>query len=494
MKILFVYPRFPDTFWGFRYALKFISKKASQPPLGLLTVAAMLPAEWEKRLVDLNVSKLSDKDIAWADFVFISAMSIQQESVNEIIGRCKSLGRKIVGGGPLFTAKPEEFENVDHLVLNEAEITLPIFLEDLKNSSLKHLYKSEEWADIQTTPAPLWGLINFRHYAIMNLQYSRGCPFGCEFCDITVLYGNKPRTKVREQVINELERLHSAGWRGDVFIVDDNFIGNKGKVKKEILPAIIQWMEERNYPFTFNTEASINLADDEELMELMVKSGFDTVFVGIESPNEESLFECGKAPNKNRDLVKSVKKIHQYGLQVHGGFIVGFDNDPVSIFEKLSAFIQESSIVTAMVGLLNAPRGTKLYKRLMKEGRLRHSISGDNTDFTINFEPKMNREILIGGYKQILQTIYAPKEYYARVKRFLKHFEPNQRIVFHFKISKLSALYKSIVFLGFVGKERFHYWKLFFWSLFCRPRLFPQAITLAIYGFHFRKFIEQYTA
>jgi radical SAM superfamily enzyme YgiQ (UPF0313 family) len=276
--------------------------------------------------------------------------------------------------------------------------------------------------------------------------------------------------------------------------VDDNFIGNKANVKKEILPGIIQWMEGKNYPFTFNTEASINLADDEELMEMMVKAGFDTVFVGIESPNEDSLFECGKSPNKNRDLVKSVKIIHGHGLQVHGGFIVGFDNDPVSIFEKLSAFIQESSIVTAMVGLLNAPRGTKLYKRLMKEGRLRHSISGDNTDFTINFEPKMNHETLISGYKHILKTIYAPKQYYARVKRFLINYQPGQRSTFHFQFNKLSALYKSIIVLGFIGKERFHYWKLFFWSLFTRPRLFPQAITLAIYGFHFRKFIEQYTA
>jgi radical SAM superfamily enzyme YgiQ (UPF0313 family) len=307
------------------------------------------------------------------------------------------------------------------------------------------------------------------------------------------LYGNKPRTKDKEQVVNELERMYAAGWRGDVFIVDDNFIGNKGKVKKEILPAIANWMEEKHYPFTFNTEASINLADDEELMQMMVNAGFDTVFVGIESPNEDSLFECGKAPNKNRDLIESVKIIHHHGLQVHGGFIVGFDNDPVSIFDKLSAFIQESSIVTAMVGILNAPRGTKLYKRLMKEGRLHPSMSGDNTDFSINFEPKMNPETLISGYKQILQTIYAPRQYYARVKRFLKSYKPGHRITFHFQFNKISALYKSIIVLGIVGKERLHYWKLFFWSLFCRPKLFPQAITLAIYGFHFRKFIEQYT-
>lgn len=494
MNILFIYPRFPVTFWSFKYALKFISKKASQPPLGLLTVAAMLPSDWEKRLIDMNVSKIKDKDILWADYVFISAMSIQRESVNDIINKCKTLRKKIVGGGPLFTANYEQFEKVDHLVLNEAEITLPLFLEDLKNGTPKHLYKSNEWAEIKTTPAPLWDLINFRNYAIMNLQYSRGCPYGCEFCDITVLYGNKPRTKTSEQVIHELDNLYKAGWRGDIFIVDDNFIGNKKKVKEEILPNIIMWMKSKHHPFTFNTEASINLADDVELMDLMVNSGFDTVFVGIESPNEDSLFECGKSPNKNRDLVQSVKKIHKHGLQVHAGFIVGFDNDPVSIFDRLSAFIQESHIVTAMVGLLNAPRGTKLYHRLLKEGRLKQTMSGDNTDFSINFEPKMNLQVLINGYQHILQTIYAPKQYYARVKHFLKNYQPGERYTFHFQFNKLSALFKSIVLLGVVGKERFHYWKLFFWSLFCRPKLFPQSITFAIYGFHFRKIVEKYIA
>lgn len=492
MKILIVQPQFPDTFWSFKYALRFISRKASQPPLGLLTVAAMLPDVWEKRFVDLNVTKLHDNDIVWADYVFLGAMSVQLASTKTIIGRCKALGAKIVAGGPLFTSAPDDFPDVDHLVLNEAEMTLPQFLEDVANGIPKRRYTSNEWADVRTTPIPAWGLINFSDYATMDLQYSRGCPYDCDFCDITVLYGRRPRTKEKEQVIAELESLYNAGWRNDVFFVDDNFIGNKDKVKKEILPAITEWMKRRHHPFNLSTETSINLADDEELMKMMANAGFDTVFIGIESPNEGSLIECGKVMNKNRNLIECIKKIHHFGLQVHGGFIVGFDNDPISIFDRVSGFIQDSSVVTAMVGLLNAPRGTKLYKRLLKEGRLLHPISGDNTDFSINFKPKMDREALINGYRSILQTIYSPKQYYSRVKQFIEIYKPTRNGGFHFQFNKLLALYKSIILLGIVGKERIHYWKLFFWSLFRRPRLFPRAITLAIYGFHFRKIIEQY--
>ncbi|MBI4811513.1 MAG: DUF4070 domain-containing protein, partial [Ignavibacteriales bacterium] len=464
MKVLLVYPRYPDTFWSFKHALKFISKKASLPPLGLLTVAAMLPTEWEKRLTDLNVSNLKDDDIKWADLVFISAMSIQKTSVESIIQQCKALGSKIVAGGPLFTTDYEEFLDVNHIICNEAEITLPIFLNDLKNGITKHVYTTNGWADIESTPIPLWQLINFKHYAAMNLQYSRGCPYDCDFCDITVLYGRKARTKKKEQVISELENLYQLGWRGSLFFVDDNFIGNKPKVKKEILPVIIEWMKKRNYPFRFFTEASINLADDEELMYLMVRAGFDTVFIGIESPNEESLVECGKVINKNRNMIASVQKIQMSGLQVQGGFIVGFDNDPASIFDKLSAFIKESSITTAMVGLLNAPKGTKLYNRLYREGRLVQSFSGDNTNFSMNFKSKMNYDTLIEGYKSILQHIYSPKQYYGRVKEFLKNYQAPHISKFDFKFNRIMALYKSMLLLGVIGKERYQYWKLFVWT------------------------------
>lgn len=492
MNILLVYPAYPDTFWSFRYALKFISKKAGFPPLGLLTVAAMLPQEWNKKLVDLNVRSLKDEDLLWADYVFISAMSVQKESAQQIIRRCKSLGKKTVAGGPLFTSHYDEFSDVDHLVLNEAELTLPSFLRDLQNGVATHLYTSPAWADVTTTPIPAWNLLELKRYASMNIQYSRGCPYDCEFCDITVLYGRVPRTKTKEQIVSELDALYASRWRGTVFFVDDNFIGNREKLKKEILPAIIEWMQRRKHPFAFLTEATINLSDDEELMRLMVQGGFDTVFVGVESPNEESLIECKKIPNKNRDLVACVKKIQQRGLQVQGGFIVGFDKDPISIFDRLVAFIQESGIVTAMVGLLNAPRNTRLYQRLLSEGRLLSAMSGDNTDCSMNFIPKMNYETLVRGYQSVLQTIYSPRHYYARVKQFLKEYDPVQVRAFRVRMRHIGALIRSTVVLGIFGKERWYYWRLFFWSLFTRPRLFPLAITLTIYGHHFRKVFEQY--
>ena len=494
MKILLIYPRCPDTFWSFRHALRFISKKAGNPPLGLLTVAAMLPETWEKRLVDMNVGDLNDADIWWADYVFIGAMAVQQESARSVIRRCKCLGAKVVAGGPLFTARHDDFagEMVDHFVLNEAEITLPLFLNDLAAGCPQAVYTTTEWADVRTTPVPLWDLINLKHYATMNLQYSRGCPYHCEFCDITVLYGRTPRTKTREQVIAELDSLYDRGWRSHVFLVDDNFIGNKVKVKREILPAIIQWMKARKRPVTLSTEASLNLADDDQLLQLMTKAGFESVFVGIESPNEESLTECGKDVNRNRDLISSIRKIQRAGLEIQGGFIVGFDNDPASIFDRLAGFIQESGIVTAMVGLLNAPRGTRLYDRLEKEGRLLQGISGDNTDASMNFKPIMSAETLLSGYQNILRKIYAPKYYYARVTHFLKNYQPLSRPGLHFSFSRLSAFFKSVILLGIIGKERFHYWRLFFWSLFRRPKLFPLAITHAIYGFHFRKVFQHH--
>jgi radical SAM superfamily enzyme YgiQ (UPF0313 family) len=325
------------------------------------------------------------------------------------------------------------------------------------------------------------------NYTSMNLQYSRGCPYDCDFCDITVLYGRKPRTKTKEQVIAELDILYFSGWRGPVFFVDDNFIGNKAKLKREILPAIADWMKKRKNPFYLNTEASINLADDEHLMHLMVKAGFEAVFIGIETPNDESLVECNKSQNRNRDLISSVKKIQQAGLEVQGGFIVGFDNDPPSIFEKLTSFIQESGIVTAMVGLLNAPKGTKLQKRLENEGRMLTDFTGNNTDFSINFIPRMDSETLLEGYQKILDKIYSPKYYYERVMRFMKEFEPKKKKVFHLNPNYILALFRSIFKLGVIGEERIYYWKLFFWSLVKKPELFSLAILFTIYGFHFRR-------
>jgi len=485
MRTLLIYPQYPDTFWSFKHALKFIHKKAALPPLGLLTMGTMLPKEWPKKLVDANVTKLTEKDLAWADCACISAMVVQRESAREIITRCKEAGLKIIAGGPLFASEYDHFENVDHFVLNEAELTLPLFLEDLKKGCAKHIYQASEFCDIRKTPAPMWELIDLKHYASMSIQFSRGCPFNCEFCNVTALFGHRSRIKTAEQVIAELDGLYHLGWRGQVFFVDDNFIGNKAYLKAHLLPALIQWQKGKK-GIPFNTEASVNLADDGPLMEMMVKAGFDTVFIGIETPNEESLAECNKQQNKNRNLIESVKLMQRAGLQVQGGFIVGFDSDSPSIFQRQIEFIQKSGIVTAMVGLLNAPPGTRLYERMRKEGRLVGFISGDNVDGTTNILPKMGHDVLREGYRNIIQHIYSPKPYYKRAMTFLREYKrPKVRTPLDFQ--RLMAVIRSSIRLGVLGKERFQYWKIFFWTLFRRPHLFTLAITFAIYGHHFRK-------
>jgi len=491
MRILLLSPEYPVTFWSFKYALGFISKKASFPPLGLMTIAAMFPEGWDVRLVDMNVRKLSHKDILWADCVFVSAMIVQADSARRAIQRCKAMGKRVVAGGPLFTGCMDEFDGlVDHFVLNEAEVTLTPFIRDIENSTPARMYASSEWCDLSTSPVPRRDLIDTRYYAAMNIQYSRGCPFDCEFCNITSLFGRVPRTKTVGQMLKELDSIHALGWKGCVFIVDDNFIGNKARLKRELLPAMIGWMELHSHPFTFITEASINLADDYELMDLMVRAGFDTVFVGIESPNADSLTECDKRANVGRDMVASIHKIQRAGLEVQGGFIVGFDNDPPEIFDRMIKFIQESSVVTAMVGLLNALPNTKLYNRLVNEGRLLKRTTGNNTDLNINFIPSMSYESLSDGYRKIIESIYSPKHYYARVRSFLNNYRPGQKRLFHVRYNYVMALPKSILRLGIFGRERLQYWKLFFWTLFRRPRLFPLAITLSIYGFHFRMMLK----
>ena len=493
MRILLVYPRYPDTFWSFRHALKFLSKKASFPPLGLLTVAAMLPGEWEKRLVDMNVSALSDEDIKWADYVFVSSMVVQRDSAREVVARCKRLNAKVVAGGPLFTTGYEELDGIDHLVLGEAEATLSHFLTDLAKGCPQHIYSSDERPDISKTPIPLWSLINMKHYSTMSLQYSRGCPFDCDFCDIIVLNGHRPRTKDRQQMVDELEALYRHGWRGSVFIVDDNFIGNRKKLKAETLPAIIEWSRGKKYPFTFFTEASIDLSDDDKLMELMAEAGFNRVFIGIESPNEDSLAECNKLQNRNRDLAASVKRIQNRGFEVQGGFILGFDSDPISIFGSQINFIQKTGIVTAMVGLLNAPRGTRLYQRLKKENRLLKDTSGDNTDFSINFTPKMKYETLISGYKHVLDTIYSPRHYYERVVTFLKEYRPRKTVgISQLRFYHIAGLIKSLWFLGIMDKGRWYFWRLLISTLLKYPRHFPLSVGLSVSGFHFRKVAEGY--
>ena len=490
MRILMLYPEFPDTFWSFKHALPFVSKRSSMPPLGLLTIATLMPPAWEKRLVDLNVTTLTQRDLEWADYAFISAMAVQRKGVQRLVKRCREAGLKIVAGGPLFTAEHADFPEIDHFVLGEAEEIMAEFTADLERGQAKPIYQCQRFPEMAASPVPTWSLADLKQYSSMAIQYSRGCPFDCEFCNITALLGHRPRTKSADQIVAELDSLYQLGWRDGVFFVDDNFIGNKLKLKREVLPAIIAWRKGKK-GMPFNTEVSINLADDPELTELMVQAGFNTVFVGIETPDEDSLAECNKIQNKGRDLVAAVKTLQRTGLEVQAGFIVGFDSDTPSIFQRQIDFIQSSGIVTAMVGLLQAPNGTRLYDRIRREGRLLGHLSGDNTDNTMNFLPKMDTTLLHEGYERIVSTIYSPREYYQRVRTFLREYRvPN--VSARLTWDHTAALLRSIYALGMKHRGRFEYWKLFFWTLLHRPKLFPQAITLAIYGFHFRRICELY--
>ena len=490
MNILLVYPKFPETFWSFTYALSFIGKKAAFPPLGLITVAALLPENWNKRLVDVNVESLTDKDLKWADMVFIGDMAVQRKSAVSIINRCRAANLSVVAGGPLFTSEPETFNEVDHLILDEAELTLPAFLADLSMGRPGKIYRASGFCDLAKTPVPDWDLIKTRRYAAQSIQFSRGCPFNCEFCNVTVLFGHRPRIKTPAQVTAELDRIYASGWRSSIFFVDDNFIGNSAYLKTDLLPALIEWRRDKK-GCVFFTEASINLADDPELMNMMVKAGFDSVFIGIESPAEESLTECHKTQNRNRDLVESVKIIHRAGLQVMGGFIVGFDSDHPSIFKRQVDFIQTTGIVTAMVGMLQAPPGTRLFDRLQRESRVVSTFSGDNVDGTTNIIPRMGMDRLRSGYQSIMKQLYSPKNYYQRVKTMLldlKTTEVRQPL----NINRFLSIFRSAFRLGVLGKGRFRYWQLMLWTLICKPRQLSVAITLSIYGYHYRKICERY--
>lgn len=485
MKAILLYPKFPATFWSFKHALKFIRKRAALPPLGLLTIASMLPSTWQKRLIDVNVQKLTEADLEWADVVLISAMVAQQDSSIDLIARCKAAGKTVIAGGPLFSIEREAFPTVDHFILREAETVLPEFLRDFEQGCARYIYSSEEFPDIHETPAPMWELAALKRYATMSVQFSRGCPFDCDFCNITALFGHRPRTKTGAQIVAELDGLYRVGWRGDVFFVDDNLIGNRRQLKEDLLPALIAWRKGKP-DIRFNTETSINLADDEELMRLMVEAGFSTVFIGIETPDESSLAECSKMQNRGRDLLENVRTIQQAGMQVQAGFIVGFDSDSPSIFQRQVEFIQNSGIVTAMVGLLQAIPDTRLYKRLQQEGRILRNPTGDNVDGTTNFIPHMNRDALIAGYKNILRRIYSPRPYYRRIRTFLREYHP-PKIKTSLSWGNVKTLMYTNVRLGVWGRERFQYWHLLIWTMIHRPARLQTAVTLAIYGHHFRK-------
>ncbi len=488
MNILLVSPQTPTTFWSARHALRFISKRSAFPPLGLLTVAAMLPKSWNIRLIDMDVTRLRDADVRWADYVMVGAMIVHKESVRkDIIPRCQRIGRPIIGGGPLFTTGYEEYVPDVHAVLGECEEFIDEVVRDIESSELKDTYQTTGgFPDITHTPVPRWDLINPRHYATMSIQFSRGCPFNCEFCDIIVMNGHKPRTKTPDQMLAELDALKAAGYHGTVFFVDDNFIGNK-KLVKQFLRALIAWRNRHRPQIDFITEASVNLADDRELLDLMVQAGFRRVFLGIETPIAESLVECQKYQNTHGDLADMIRTIQRSGLEVMGGFIVGFDSDPKEVFELQFDFIQKTGIAAAMVGLLTALPKTQLYHRLMGEGRLdeHNATTGNNCDGVLNFIPKLDREFLMTRYRSLMKNLYEPSTYYHRVLTFLREYRP-QGPRLRLTMTDIRAFFKSLWIMGVLHRGRRAFWKYLATVLVRHPRKLPPAIALAIHGFHYR--------
>jgi radical SAM superfamily enzyme YgiQ (UPF0313 family) len=493
MKVLLVYPEFPDTYWSFRHALSFEGKRSAFPPLGLITISTLLPDHWERRLVDMNVGSLKASDIRWADVVFASAMLVQKESLKRVVAMCNAAKKRIVVGGPYVTTTLEELTGADHVVLGEAEEIVPQLVRDLEGGEAKAVYNAPERPQLALTPIPDFKLVDMKRYSAMSVQYSRGCPFNCEFCDIIEIYGRLPRTKSNAQMIAELDVLMQTGWRGTVFIVDDNFIGNKKNVKL-LLPDLAEWQERNGRPFTFITEASVNLAEDDKLLDLMRRAGFNRAFLGIETPVEASLKEAQKGQNTRRDLLDSVKKIQSYGIEVMAGFIVGFDNDPEDIFERMTYFIRESAIPLAMVGLLTALPNTQLWRRLSGEGRLLGESAGNNTHSELNFVPRMDSKRLVEGYKSILRSIYDTREYYDRalecLKRVSEHGPKSQRR--NSIIRDVSALARITMRLGVRDRDRLEFWRFMTQTLAHHRGAFADSMRLAAMGYHFRKLTEAY--
>ena len=491
-RVLLVSPRIPTTYWSYKYALTFVRKKALLPPLGLVTVAGMLPADFELKLVDMNVEALRQEDIEWADMVFLSAMIVQQESFGKVVSMCRECETPVVAGGPYPTSSFDKIAGVDHFVLDEAELTLPEFLRDLERGKAAHVYRAEGKPDLTLTPLPRFDLIDVDLYESMPLQFSRGCPFDCEFCDIIELFGRKPRTKEPRQFMQEVEHVYKTGFRGSLFIVDDNFVCNKNKAKK-LLPSLAAWQKAHGYPFTLSTEASINLAQDEELLDMMVAAGFTMVFIGIETPDAKTLAMMHKTQNLREDVLSSVTRIQKKGIEVSGGFIVGFDGETEDIFERQKEFIQKAGIPTAMVGLLIALPHTQLYRRLKEEGRLLAETHGNNThDFDLNFIPQMPGHKLLQGYKWLLNQVYAPRNYFERsltlVRRFARgkaeRMEAAEHITRSIRLRDILPLFRSLFRQGF-SSYGYHYFRYLIKVLATDAALFPYAVTVAVRGHHF---------
>lgn len=497
MNILLLYPEMPETFWSMKHLLKIIGKKSSYPPLGLLTVASLLPEGWNKKLVDLNLGSLNKKDVDWADFVFISAMNVQEASAKEAIEFCKSCNAKVVAGGPLFTHEYEKFPAVDHFVLNEAEITLPLFLKDLEEKRLQKFYRTDEFPDVTKSPMPEWELVEINKYAYAIVQYSRGCPYMCDFCDVTALFGRRPRTKTKDQIISELDKILSLGNPELILFADDNLIGNRRDLKANLLPALIEWRKKNKTAPGFATQVTVNLADDEEMMQQMIDAGFRHIFVGIESTEEESLEACKKTQNLRRDLLESVKKLQRFGFIVTGGFIVGFDTDKESVFESQVKFIQESGIVIATVNVLKAPPGTELHDRLQKEERLIEPFDFDENK--TNIITKMETGELYKGYKYILDNIYNPEFVYKRAKIFLEDYGDHKSqtpIQKDLRLADAIIIFRLIFYAGLIGSERKYFWKLIIETWKTKKKNIDQAYFFSALLYQFKmlhsKFLNSY--
>ena len=494
------------------FALEIFGLKAAFPPLGLLTIAALFPPGYDLRVVDMNVTPLEDSDLKWADLVCTSSMIVQRESLQTVIQRCNRAGVPVVAGGPYPTTYHEEIKGVDHFVLDEVEETFGDFLRDFENGTAKGLYRESRKPDVTHSPVPCFDLIDMKAYYSMCVQFSRGCPFDCEFCDIIKLYGRIPRTKSPEQMVNEFEALYRLGWRGQLFLVDDNFIANKRDALK-LLPALAEWQKARGYPFTLFTEATVNLARMEGLMDTMIEAGFNSVFLGIETPNPEALIKMKKPQNvrKQEDdyLLDSVRTIQQKGMRVDGGFILGVDGDDESAFDAQIDFIREGGIPMAMVGLLTVVKGTDLYDRLKREnrliadaslkdpagtgGKLTPNLTGAN--FTLNFKPEMDSEVLFEGYRRVITTIYDPalENYFGRCLTLLEHLKIVPHLV---KPISRNALNGAIMFV----RQRLSAKQVPFYTKFIAkvtkdyPGMLQEAIRLAAMGYHLEKITHQQIA
>ncbi len=494
---LLIYPEHPPTYWGMTTTLEIIGKKAMFPPLGLLTIAAMFPPDYDLRLVDLNVTALRDEDLIWADIAFTSTMIVQRVSLQLVINRCNQAGVPVVAGGPHPTTFHGEIEGVDHFVLDEVEETFPQFFQDLAQGTAKAMYRELRKPDITQTPLPRFDLIDMKDYHTLGLQFSRGCPFDCEFCDITKLYGRVARTKTPAQMVEEFELIYKLGWRGQVFLVDDNFIGNKRDAMK-LLPVLSEWQRDHGYPFSLSTEASANLARLDALMDAMVEAGFNTVFIGIETPNPKALIKTKKPQNiSKRDenfLFNAVRRIQQKGMQVQGGFILGLDSDEEDVFDAQINFIQETGIPVAAIYLLTALKGTDMYHRLKAENRLLEVSIGTST-MTLNFIPEMDPDTLIEGYLRVITTLYDPtlENYFQRCLTLIEYLK---RVPHLSKSKTKTAVYMDImglrsvlseeqvpIYLRFIAEVSKHH-----------PRMLPKAIDLAAQGYHFEKFTRQQVA